>query len=176
MSVEKVRPSGLMGWNSAKDPDWNAIYTDQLTRVYNYFRFRLGRHADIEDLTSRTFEKAWRARITYNSDLAGFSTWLFKVAQNVGTDYLRSDRDHLRLDTVPNIAGAGTPQEQAEHDSDLAKLARLTAGLTQREHELIALKYGAEFSNRLIAKMTGLSESNVGVILHRVVQSLKARW
>ena len=136
----------------------------------------LGRHADIEDLTSRTFEKAWRARITYNSDLAGFSTWLFKVAQGiVGADYLRSDRDHLRLDTVPNIAGAELP-EQAEHDSDLAKLARLTAGLTQREHELIALKYGAEFSNRLIAKMTGLSESNVGVILHRVVQSLKARW
>jgi len=165
-----------MGWNSAKDPDWNAIYTDQLPRVYNYFRFRLGPHADIEDLTSRTFEKAWRARMTYSNDLAAFSTWLFKVAQNVGTDYLRSERDHLRLDTVPDIAGTGTPQEEAERDSDLAKLERLTAELTEREHELIALKYGGDISNRRIAKMTGLSESNVGVILHRVVQSLKVRW
>jgi RNA polymerase sigma-70 factor (ECF subfamily) len=114
--------------------------------------------------------------MTYSNDLAAFSTWLFKVAQNVGTDYLRSARDHLRLDTVPDIASTGTPQEEAERDSDLAKLARLTAELTEREHELIALKYGADISNRLIAKMTGLSESNVGVILHRAVQSLKARW
>ena len=165
-----------MGWSSAKDLDWDAIYADQMPRVYNYFRFRLGPRADIEDLTSRTFEKAWRARRTYSRDLSAFSTWLFKVAQNVGTDYLRSDRPHLRLDSVPDMAGMGTPHEEVEHDSDLAKLAQLTAGLTERERELIALKYGADISNRLIAKMTGLSESNVGVILHRAVQSLKSQW
>jgi DNA-directed RNA polymerase specialized sigma24 family protein len=67
-----------MVWNSTKDLDWNAIYADQLPRVYNYFRFRLGRHTDIEDLTSRTFENAWRARAAYSNDLAAFSTWLFK--------------------------------------------------------------------------------------------------
>ena len=81
-----------MVWNSVKDLDRNAIYADQLPRVYNYFRFRLGCHTDIEELTSRTFEKAWRARAAYSNDLAAFSTWLFKIAQNVGTDYLRSER------------------------------------------------------------------------------------
>ena len=176
MSFEHATPGEFMGWNSAKDLDWNAIYADQLPRVYNYFRFRLGRHTDIEDLTARTFEKAWRARSAYSSDLAAFSTWLFKIAQNVGTDYLRSARNHLPLEAVPDIAASGTPHEEAEHDSDLAKLARLTAGLTERERELIALKYGAAISNRLIARLTGLSESNVGVILHRAVQALRTQW
>jgi RNA polymerase sigma-70 factor (ECF subfamily) len=165
-----------MVWNSAKDLDWNAIYADQLPRVYNYFRFRLGRHTDVEDLTSRAFEKAWRARAAYSNDLAAFSTWLFKIAQNVGTDYLRSERSYVPLEEVPEIAAVGTPQEVAEHDSDLAKLGRLTAQLTERERELIALRYGGDISNRLIAKLTGLSESNVGVILHRAVQTLKAQW
>lgn len=45
-----------------------------------------------------------------------------------------------------------------------------------RERELIALKYGAGINNRLIAQLTGLSESNVGTILHRVVQTLRSRW
>jgi RNA polymerase sigma-70 factor (ECF subfamily) len=176
MSVEQVDPGKSMVWNSAKDLNWNAIYADQLPRVYNYFRFRLGRHTDIEDLTSRTFEKAWRARAAYSNDLAAFSTWLFKIAQNVGTDYLRSERSYVPLAEVPEIAAVGTPQEVAEQDSDLAKLGRLTAQLTERERELIALRYGGDINNRLIAKLTGLSESNVGVILHRAVQTLKAQW
>jgi len=52
----------------------------------------------------------------------------------------------------------------------------LTAKLPPRERELIALKYGAALNNRLIAKLTGLTESNVGTILHRVVQTLRAQW
>jgi hypothetical protein len=45
-----------------------------------------------------------------------------------------------------------------------------------RARELIALKYGAAINNRLIAQLTGLSESNVGIILHRVVQTLRSRF
>ena len=38
------------------------------------------------------------------------------------------------------------------------------------------MKYGAELTNREIAHMTGLSESNVGTILHRVVVKLRMEW
>jgi len=54
-----------MAWVSAEELDWDALYSDQLPRIYNYFRFRVGSDADAEDLTSRTFEKAWRARQQY---------------------------------------------------------------------------------------------------------------
>jgi RNA polymerase sigma-70 factor (ECF subfamily) len=176
MTSEQAAPDRLMDWNSANDLDWDALYVDQLPRVYNYFRFRLGRHADLEELTSRTFEKAWRARARYRRDLAGFATWLLRIAQNVATDYLRSQRNHLPIETVVNLAADGTPQQEAERDSDLAKLARLTATLSDRDRELISLKYGAVLDNRLIARLTGLSETNVGVILHRAVQALRSRW
>ena len=33
--------------------DWDHIYLDLAPRVYNYFRYRLGRERDVEDLTSR---------------------------------------------------------------------------------------------------------------------------
>ncbi|MCE9628027.1 MAG: RNA polymerase subunit sigma-70, partial [Candidatus Eisenbacteria bacterium] len=40
--------------------------------------------------------------------------------------------------------------------------------------ELIALKYGADLNNRAIARQLGLSETNVGSILHRAVAKLRA--
>ena len=161
----------------AEELDWDAVYADQAPRVYNYFRFRLGREADVEDLTARTFERAWRSRAQYRSDLAGFSTWLFKIAQNVRIDYLKSQRgQHLPLDAADDLAADGSPETDAERESDLARLKRLTRDLPDRERELIALKYGAAINNRLIAQLTGLSESNVGTILHRVVQTLRSRW
>ena len=155
---------------------WDALYADLAPRVYNYFRYRLGSDTDVEDLTSRTFEKAWRSRAHYRHDIAGFSTWLFKIAQNVGVDYRAARRSHLPLEAALDVATEGTPERHAELRSDLARLAALTAGLPARERELIALKYGASLNNRLIAELTGLSESNVGTVLHRLVKTLRTQW
>ena len=165
-----------MAWVSAKELDWDALYSDQLPRVYNYFRFRVGSDADAEDLTARTFESAWRARERYRQDLAGFSTWLFTIAHNVAVDFLRSRRLQVPLDDVEEIAADSTPEEDAARDSDLRRLSALSACLPEREQELIALKYGAALDNRQISKLVRLSESNVGTILHRAVQTLRRQW
>src|ERR1700679_4159898 len=81
---------------SLLDLDWNAVYGNQLPRIYNYFRFRVGPTHDVEELTARTFEKAWRARAQYRRDLAGFSTWLFAIARNVVKDHFRSEAHRIR--------------------------------------------------------------------------------
>jgi RNA polymerase sigma-70 factor, ECF subfamily len=156
--------------------DWDAIYADHAPRVYNFFRFRLGTEADAAELTSRTFEKAWRSRARYRRDLAGFSTWLFTIARNVLVDHVQRRRSHLPIDVALNAATEGTPETAAVRGSDLSRLSLLTQSLSERERELIALKYGAGLTNRLIARLTDLSESNVGSILHRVVRSLREKW
>jgi RNA polymerase sigma-70 factor (ECF subfamily) len=175
MILEQPAPDRLMG-AASEELNWDALYADHAPRVYNYLRFRLGSDRDIEDLTSRTFEKAWRARARYRRDLAGFSTWLFTIARNVAVDHLRARREHLPLEAAANLVADRSPETDAERHSDLARLAKLTARLSERERELIALKYGAAVNNRLIASVTGLSESNVGTILHRTVQALRLQW
>jgi RNA polymerase sigma-70 factor, ECF subfamily len=182
MTVEEIIPEGLAEQAAPRDLDWNAVYKDQLPRLYNYFRFRVGgrfrtgHDADIEDLTARTFEKAWKARDRYRSDLAGFSTWLFGIARNVAIDYLRSRRAHLPLEAADHVAADATPEDAVAHTSDLARLAALMPLLSDRQQELVALKYGATLNNRVIASVTGLSESNVGTVLARAVEKLRARW
>ena len=165
-----------MAWVSTEELDWDALYSDQLPRIYNYFRFRVGTDADAEDLTSHTFEKAWRAREQYRHNLAGFSTWLYTIARNVAVDFLRSRRPQVSLEAILELTAEGTPEEDAEHHSDLERLSALAALLSEREQELIALKYGAALDNRQISKLLRLSESNVGTILHRAVQTLRRQW
>jgi RNA polymerase sigma-70 factor, ECF subfamily len=176
MMVQHVVPDRSMDRLSTEELDWDALYADLAPRVYNYFRYRMGTDADVEELTSRTLERAWRFRAHYRHDVAGFPTWLFKIAQNVGLDYRSRLRLHLPLEAATELAGEGNPELEAELRSDLARLAILTATLPERERELIALKYGASLNNRLIAALTGLSESNVGTVLHRLVRTLRAQW
>ena len=176
MALEGTIPERLARWVAAADPDWDAIYADQLPRVYNFFRYRLGDVPEVEDLTSVTFEKAWRARHRYRRDVAGFTTWLLTIARNVATDHYRAARRELPLDeTMPAPAGA-TPEDAAVRRSDAARLSALLALLPDRDRELLSLKYGAGMTNRAIARVTGLSESNVGTIVHRAVHHLRDAW
>jgi RNA polymerase sigma-70 factor (ECF subfamily) len=119
------------------EADWDAIYAEHLPRIYNYFRFRLAAEADVQDLTARVFEKAWSARGRYRRDVAAFSTWLYRIAQNVGVDYLRSRRTHAPLEDAVEVIVDGTPESDEEHRSDLARLAALTASLPDRERAVV---------------------------------------
>ena len=59
-------------------------------------------------------------------------------------------------------------------ESEWGLLAALE-GLNTRERDILGLKFAARLSNRQIAKTTGLSESNVGVITYRAVGKLRER-
>lgn len=162
--------------DSAVDSEWEAVYAEQLPRVYNFLRYRLGNEALAQDLTSRTFEKAWRARHRYRRDLAAFSTWLLRIARNVAVDHHRTARQHASLEEAAEAPAEGTPEEDALIRSNFARLSLLMAKLPERQQELLALKYGGGATNRAIAELTGLSESNVGTILHRAVLTLRDAW
>jgi RNA polymerase sigma-70 factor (ECF subfamily) len=158
------------------DLDWDSIYTSELPRIFNFFRYRVGDGDLAEDLTASTFERAWKARGRYQRDRAAFSTWLFTIARTVATDHYRRLHDVLSVEEVSAEASGPTPIEASEREADFTFLSTLLAELAPREHELIAWKYGAGLSNREIARLASLSESNVGTILARVTARLRARW
>ncbi len=177
MSAHDQPLRGVFNVTTAKfDVDWNAVYRQELPRVYNYFRYRLGDNALAEDLTSATFEKAWHARDRYRRDRAAFSTWLFTSARNTATDHLRTHRADISFDALRAQPAADSPDATYARQAELEQLGALLAQLNDHERELVALKYGAELNNREIARELGMSESNVGTTLHRVVEKLRASW
>jgi RNA polymerase sigma-70 factor (ECF subfamily) len=160
---------------STSQVDFEAIYRAELPRLYNFFRYRLGDDQTAEDLTAETFEKAWRHRGRYRDDLASFSTWLFTIARRVAADHFRKWRPSLPLREAERLTNPQTLEDTAQERTEFVHLSALLARLAERERELVALKYGAGLTNRAIAHISGLSESNVSTILSRVTQQLRAQ-
>lgn len=160
---------------SIDDINWDSVVSNELPRLYNYFRYRLGDEAVAEDLTSVVLEKAWTKRHRYRKDRAAFSTWLFAIAQNEVITYIRRRRITLPISMAEEVTNE-TAEDMAEQAQDLGQLSSLLINLPERERELVSLKFGADLNNREISTITGLSESNVGTILSRVLQKLRQQW
>lgn len=155
---------------------FETVYREFLPRIYNFFLYRFGNPGIAEDLTSITFEKAWKKRSRFRQELASLSTWLFTIARNTAVDYFRQNHGVEENIDSTVIIDTETPAAVVEHRDNLSVLNNLLHNLPARERELVAMKYGAGLTNRAIAQLVGLSESNVAVILHRVVQALKKEW
>jgi len=157
---------------SIDDINWDSVVSNELPRLYNYFRYRLGDDSVAEDLTSVVLEKAWTKRHRYRKDRAAFSTWLFAIAQNEVISFLRKRRITLPISMAEAVTSE-TAEDMAEQAQDFGQLSSLLANLPERERELVSLKFGADLNNREISVITRLSESNVGTLLSRILQKLR---
>lgn len=159
-------------------PDFAAIYDRFFARVYNYVRYRVAGPQAADDITSRVFEKALGGFESFDPKRAPLEAWLFAIARNAVSDHFRSRklRGWLPLDLFSDRPDPAPGSEELLA-ADEARRGVLEAlqELDEREREIIALKFGAEMTNRAIAAQSGLGESNVAVILHRAVKKLSDR-
>ena len=157
--------------------DWDSVFRSELPRIYNFFLYKLGEREVAQDLTSATFERAWKLRSKYRKGIASLPTWFFGIARNVLLEHFRNDKSRRkRAGTImPSKEVTSRANVEKDYQQNLEKeyLQKLIFGLTDREQDLIALKYGAGLTNREIAKLTRLTESNVGSILFRTIKSLR---
>jgi RNA polymerase sigma-70 factor (ECF subfamily) len=153
------------------------LYDRYFSRVYNYLRYRCSDAAEADDLTAQVFLKALVNLDKYDPEKAPFDTWLFTIARNLLNDNFRKKRHYYVVDIedVEHILShSNRPlEEKIEHNEEKYRLLECIKTLTTRHRDLIALKFGANMTNRDIAKITGLSEQNVGVILHRGIKKLR---
>jgi RNA polymerase sigma-70 factor (ECF subfamily) len=161
--------------NSVGHVNFETVYQTELPRIYNFFRYRLGDDQLAEDLTAETFEKAWKHRERYRENLASFSTWLFIIARRIAADHFRKQRPSVSLEEAARLANPQTLEEVAQERAEFVQLSTVLARLAERERELVALKYGAGLTNRAIARISGLSESNVSTILHRLTRQMRTQ-
>lgn len=176
----KNPPKALLALHSMTEQiDWETVYKSELPRIYNFFLYKVGDREIAQDMTATTFERAWKLRSRYQISIASLSTWLFGIARNVLKEHLRNNKiisqrsePIFRSKELPSsidIEKGIQQQQEKEH------LRNILLDLPEREKDLIALKYGARLTNREIAKITKLTESNVGSILHRTVKNIRAR-
>jgi RNA polymerase sigma-70 factor (ECF subfamily) len=99
--------------------------------LYN-FTARLGSRNDASDIVAETFIKVWKNIHRFDSKKASFKTWIFTIARNTATDFLRKKRSLLFSDLqTTDEENSNSPAaniesfvENIEDDQILPDLAR----------------------------------------------------
>jgi RNA polymerase sigma-70 factor, ECF subfamily len=150
------------------------LYRESRDDLFAYVSGILRDRSAAEDVTALAFERAFRRRRRFNPRKGTRRAWLFGIARNAALDELRRRRRHAELAGDAADPEAADPSESADVALRRATLRGAMASLSARERELIALKFFAGLANAEIASVIGVSESNAGTRLHRVIEKLRS--
>jgi RNA polymerase sigma-70 factor, ECF subfamily len=153
------------------------LFDEHVWDVYGFVAYRLGDRAEAEDLTQQTFERALRAWRRFDPSRAQPRTWLLAIARNLLIDHYRRDRSSLHR----HLGEGGVDEEQlpAEPGPEMSgvspELAAALGSLSDRDREVVALRFGGDLRGPEIAGLLGLTLANVQQILSRSLRKLRAQ-
>ena len=127
-----------------------------------------GNAADAEDVSQTVFLRLFR-RETSRDVLENEESYLRRAAINAALDVIRSrqsDRS-VELTDLPSEPAREDPRELRQ------ALGRALAQLKPRPAEIFALRFLEGFTNPQIARMLGISQVLVAVLVHRTRQQLR---
>ena len=152
------------------------------------FMYRMTRNQAVaEELAQEVFLRVYRSRETYRAE-ARFSTWLYRIATNLGVNQARDTRHERAASTVyldEADAETGTTPDVADSTPDVeSKLLRNERMAAIREHVMalperqrmavLMHKYeGMDYSQ--IGDVLKLSESATKSLLFRAYQTLREK-
>ena len=153
-----------------------------------HFMYRMVHNQAVaEELAQEVFLRVYRSRETYRAE-ARFSTWLYRIATNLGVNYARDNRlertaSTIYLDeadsetgTTPDVADA-TP----DAESNLLRQERLNAirehvmALPERQRMAVLMHKYEGMDYKQIGEVLKLSESATKSLLFRAYQTLREK-
>jgi RNA polymerase sigma-70 factor (ECF subfamily) len=155
---------------------FEALYRSSRDDIYAYVSTLLRDPAAAEDVTALAFERAYKRRRTFDRRRGEERAWIFGIARNAALDELRRRRRLATLVVEPSDEDASA-SASVEDGADVAlrrTAVRAALGqLTGREREIVALKFHAGLSNGELARVLGVSETNAGTLVYRVMEKLR---
>jgi RNA polymerase sigma-70 factor (ECF subfamily) len=166
----------LVARATIKPAAFAAIFDHYFPRIYNYARYRVKQAEAADELTARVFESAFVNIGSYVPERAPFSAWLFGIARNTVNQYIRAQkrRRWISLDLIfDRKSDTPGPEEASILRETNAEVLSALSMLSDRDRDILALKFSAGLTNRRIASLSGLGESHVSVILYRAIKKLR---
>jgi len=157
--------------------DFALLFREHYPRVYRYVRYRVDDDLIAEDLTSEIFERAYRYKNSFHPERGAFSTWIGRIAQNWVSNYLGSSR-HIASTETDNglenlLAIEPSPEAHMIGQQAVQLLHECLEKLSQRDKEIVALRFGMNTGNKQIAQIMNLKEHTVSVIIMRALERLR---
>jgi len=166
--------------NAQKDPkDFAPLYTHYYPHIKKYVQKKLNAEVGvIEDITERVFEKALKNIKKFEWRGYSFSSWLYRIASTTVPAHFREigkSKVHTGIEEEVEVKSSSDDSPEKIFETEYADqlLGELLQELPDRERQIIYLKFFEGYSNRVIADRVGISESNVGTIVHRCLLKMR---
>jgi RNA polymerase sigma-70 factor (ECF subfamily) len=155
--------------------DFGRLYDQYVDLVYRYVYYRVGTHAQAEDLTSETFLRALRRIGEFHWQGKDFGAWLVTIARNLVADHYKSSRFKLEISTADLLdlgqAVEGPEQELLDSLTNQALFLALRR-LGSEQQECIVLRFLHGLSVAETALIMGKKPGAIKALQHRAVRSL----
>lgn len=140
-------------------------------RVLYYLCHMVRHRQDAEDLTQQTFLKAYQHLDRFDC-ARPIINWLLTIARRTALNHFR---DHKKWEHMPQdvVSDQPSPASQLE-DQDRAQTlwAKARQILAPREFEVLWLRFSEEMSTKETARIMGLTQIHIKVLVHRARQQL----
>lgn len=150
------------------------LYPAFRDRVSAYVESRVHIPQDAEDLVSSVFLKVYAALDAYDPGRAALSTWIYRITHNAVCDYYRARA--RRGETVPleDCPWLDASMEEVSDDDELLEALGLAMeALSQRERDVIILRFYKGWPPAKVAEAMGLSYENAKYIQHTALKKLR---
>ena len=121
-----------LGTRASARPSFAAVAEEHLDAVFRYLLLVTRDHATAQDLTSETFEKAFRSWRRFDPRRSSPRTWLCRIARNAALDHFRTEERRRRRETA--YAGEAGPAEEhpADRQRRLPRVADAAEGVVRQ--------------------------------------------
>lgn len=166
----------------ADDGAFRMLMEQHMDAVYGFCVRILNNREEAEDVAQETFLKAWKYIKRFDPEKK-FRTWLFAIAKNTSTDYLRKRRS-LPFSSLDREDDEGSFAENIPDDELLPDALFERAGaaeevqaalgtLSPRDRALFALRYEQELSFEEIADVLDTPANTVRSLHRRALMKLR---
>jgi len=131
---------------------------------------------DRKDLIQEIIVQLWRSFDRYN-DQYKYTTWMYRIALNTAISFYRKEnrRKQVSSPLSDNILELTEDYSAMETNKNIGYLKQFIAGLKELDKALMLL-YLEEKSQKEIAEITGMSETNVSTRIGRIKKILKQKF
>lgn len=128
--------------------------------------------AAAEDLTQETFEKAWRARLSYRGGPDEVAWWLYRIAMNEALSWLKRQRWGRRL-ALGTAAAAESGHERAGRPAGGEPADLALSVLSPKLRAVVVLTYLADLTPQEVAAALDIPRGTVATHLTRAKRLMR---
>ncbi|MGV8879721.1 MAG: RNA polymerase sigma factor [Sphingobacteriaceae bacterium] len=152
-----------------KEADFKVIFEVNAKKIYHLCLGFTGDEDAADDLLQETFLKVWQNLEKFRNQ-SQISTWIYRIAVNTCLTYLRTEKRMVTKELTPFIA-ENKREEYSEKNEQVALLYKCIAKLDESERIIITMVLD-ELPYPEIAEISGITEGNLRVKIHRIKQKL----